>query len=338
MNSKDKILPDNESQWVAYLNGEPDIPDSIGLDEKEKANLTKIWEMAGTDYSYSAADPEKGWTNFQMKIEKSNRILKIRVFRREFFKYAAMLVVVIGIGFATFQLVRKPKVVEDIPVQIAIAQTDSHPVNVMRISLPDGSSVTLNANTKIEYPEHYEGKIRKVKLSGEAFFKVTKDSIHPFRIETPNASVEVLGTSFNVSAYPNTDKVEVNVETGKVKLSPYNQGRTDMRFVVLPAGERGWLRVSKGEIGHKEELKPNYASWITKIVNFQRTPLNEVCAVLENTYHIKFKLGNPEIGEIPYTANFANLNLDYIVKVIARTHHLQVKKNGDEIILTKRAK
>ena len=338
MNSKDKILPDDESRWIAYLNGEPDLPVSFDLDEKEKANLTKIWELTGTSFSYSAADTEKGWSKLQLKIERSNRILKISFFNREFFKFAAMLVLVLGIGFVAFQLIRRPKNVEDLPVRIAIAETDAHPINVMRISLPDGSSVRLNANTRIEYPEHFAGKIRKVKLSGEAFFEVTKDSIHPFRIETQNASVEVLGTSFNVSAYPNSDKVEVNVETGKVKLSQYTTGNSVLKFVVLPAGERGWFKVSKGEIGHKEELEPNYDAWITKVVNFQRTPLREVCAVLENTYHIKFKLENPEIGKIPYTANFADLNLDYIVKVIAHTHHLQVKKNGDEIILVKRAK
>ena len=331
-------MPDKESQWIGYLNGEPDIPDSIDLDENKKASLTRIWELAGTDYSYSAADPEKGLNKVRMHIGKSNRILKINLFRKDLFKYAAMLVMVLGIGFAAFQLVRKPKSVENIPLQLAIAKSDAHPVSAMKISLPDGSFVRLNANTKIEYPEHFTGKIRKVKLSGEAFFEVTKDSIHPFRIETPNASVEVLGTSFNVSAYPNTDKVVVNVETGKVKLSEHTNGSTELKFIVLPAGERGWIKVSQGEIGHRQELEPNYASWMTKIVNFQRTPLVEVCSVLENTYHVKFRLENPEIGEILYTANFADLNLDYIVKVIARTHHLQVKKNGDEIILARRAK
>jgi len=338
MNSKDNIVSDTENQWIAYLNGEPDIADSIDLDEKQKASLTRIWEFAGTKYSYSAADPEKALNKVRMTIAKSNRILNMSFFRRDVFKYAAMLVLAMGIGFAVFQLIRKPKNVEDLPVRLVIAETDAHPVSVMKISLSDGSFVRLNANTKIEYPEHFTGKIRKVKLLGEAFFEVTKDSMHPFRIETPNASVEVLGTSFNVSAYPNADKVEVNVETGRVRLSEHPNGSTELKFVVLPAGERGWLKVSKGEIGHKQALEPNYAAWMTKNVSFQRTPLIDVCSVLENTYHVKFRLENPEIGEILYTANFADLNLDYIVKVIARTHHLQVKKNGDEIILTRRAK
>jgi hypothetical protein len=61
-----------------------------------------------------------------------------------------------------------------------------------------------------------------------------------------------------------------------------------------------------------------------------------VFTVLENTYHLKFRIENNELGKIPYTANFANLDPDYIIDIIARTHHLQVKRNGDEIILAKR--
>ena len=338
MNSKENILSEEESRWVACLNGEPDITDSCDLDESEKAEFIRVWEMTGTNLSYRGADPDKGWSQLQEKIGKSNRIVKVSFFKSGFLKYAAMLVLVLGIGLAALQLFRKSNIDEDLPPRMATAQTEAHPLNVLRISLPDGSSVTLNANTKIEYPECFAGKVRKIKLSGEAFFDVTKDSLHPFRIETPNASVEVLGTSFNVSAYPNTDNVEVNVEAGKVRLSQHNEGSKDLKFVVLPAGNRGWLRISKQEIGRAELLEPNYASWITKAVNFQRTPLAEVLAVLENTYHVRFILENQEIGKIPYTANFADANLDYIVRVIARTHHLQVKRNGDDIILARVAK
>ena len=337
MNNKNNMVTDAENQWIAYLNGEPDVQDYLDLDEKEKADLTAVWEMTGTNFSYAAADPEKGWSNLQIKIESSNTNRSIKLFKSRIFKYAAMIIMFLGIGFATYQLIRRPKIVEDLPIRMAMAETNAHPVSFTLINLPDGSTAKLNANTKIEYPERFASGVRKVRLSGEAFFEVTKDSTRPFRIETTNASVEVLGTSFNVSAYPNADRVEVNVETGKVKLIPNTVGGPYIKFAVLPAGERGWLKVSSGEIGKAETLAPNYAAWLTKMISFQRTPLSEVFAVLENTYHVKFKLENSEIGKISYTANFGDMNLDYIVKVIAHTHHLRVKNNGDEIILTKRA-
>jgi len=337
MDFKNNIVSDEEKQWSAYLNGEPNITDYHGGDEKLNNDLTKIWEAMGTKYSYLSADPDKGWRKLQKQIEKSDKQLKTKEFKIRLFKYAASIVMVIGIGFAVYQFVKTPEIIAEAPVIMAFSQTSEHPEAVTTVTLPDGSKVKLNANTKIEYPEQFRHGIRKIKLSGEAFFEVTKDSLHPFRIETLNATVEVLGTSFNVSAYPNDDRVEVNVETGKVKLTSMAKGIKGTKFAVLPAGERGWLKVSEGEVGQARNLAPNYSAWINKVISFQRTPLEEVCKVLENTYHIKFRLENPEIGKIPYTANFADLNSEYVVNVIARTHHLQIKKIGDEIILTKRS-
>jgi ferric-dicitrate binding protein FerR (iron transport regulator) len=138
-----------------------------------------------------------------------------------------------------------------------------------------------------------------------------------------------------VSAYPGVGMVVVNVETGKVKLTQHAEGNAVAKSAILPAGERGWLKISDGQMGQSGTLSPNYSSWITKEISFQRTPLSEAFSVLESTYHVKVKTENPEIGKIPYTANFADLKLDYIVEVIARTHNLKVKRNGDEIIFTR---
>jgi len=241
-------------------------------------------------------------------------------------------VMVVGIGFAAYHFIGTPEKQLNAPVMMVVAQTEAHPDNLTLISLPDGSMVKMNASTKIEYPEHFTASARRVKLSGEAFFEVTSDTACPFIIDTENASVEVLGTSFNVAAYPRSGLVEVNVETGKVKLTQITEGNSIPKSAILPAGERGWLKVADNEIGHLKILAPNYSSWITKEIVFQRTPLAEAFAVLENTYHVTIRMENPEIGSLPYTANFADLKLDYIVDVIARTHHLKVKKSGEEII------
>jgi ferric-dicitrate binding protein FerR (iron transport regulator) len=218
---------------------------------------------------------------------------------------------------------------------VVVAETETHPVQLTEITLPDGSTVKVNANSRIEYPEHFVGNIRKIKLSGEAFFDVTRDTLRPFIIETVHASVEVLGTSFNVTAYPLAGMVEVNVRTGRVKLTQNTEGALERKSTVLPAGERGWLKVADGEIGVANALAPNYSSWINKKLCFQHTPLSEAFSVLENTYHVKLSMEDPGIGTIPYTANFADQNLESIVEVIARTHHLEVKRVKDEIIFAR---
>ena len=335
MQINNTIPPEKENRWVAFLNGEPDISDISDLEVEEMDNLTTVWEAVGTKFSYSAADPDQAWLHLQKERSKPDNNQNVKTLISRVFKYAAIIVIAMGVGFATYQVVKTPEKQLEAPVMMAVAETEAHPVNFTVITLSDGSTVKMNASTRIEYPERFTANVRKVKLSGEAFFEVTRDTAHPFIIETENASVEVLGTSFNVSAYPQAGLVEVNVKTGKVKLTQNIEGKSDHKSAILPAGERGWLTVVNGEMGHAEVLAPNYSAWITKEISFQRTPLAEAFSVLENTYHVKINMENSEIGKIPYTANFANLKLDYIVDVIARTHKLKVKQTGDEILFTR---
>lgn len=335
MDFKNTIPPAKEIKWTAFLNGEPDIMEVANLEADEMEDLSAVWEAAGTKFSYSSADPDQAWLNLQNEMAKSDKDHKNRLLRSHFLRYAAMIVMVMGIGFATYKVIQTPEKQVETPIKMAFAETEAHPVNFTVVTLPDGSTVKMNASTRIDYPERFSADIRKVKLSGEAFFQVTRDTLRPFIIETENASVEVLGTSFNVSAYPVSGLVEVNVKTGKVKLTQRTGGKSDQKTAILPAGERGWLKVNSGEMGHYEVLSPNYSAWITKEINFQRTSLAQAFSVLENTYHVTIKMDNAEIGKILYTANFANLKLDYIIEVIARTHKLKVKRAGDEIIFAR---
>jgi ferric-dicitrate binding protein FerR (iron transport regulator) len=336
MNSNPIIPPENESRWVAFLNGEPEISDPSNQEAEDMIELTSVWEAAGTSFSNSKANPSQAWSNLQKELNLPKHKFKIELFKSRILKYAAMILMTFAVGFATYEIVKTPVKRLDIPLSMAVATTEAHPLKLTIITLPDGSVVKLNASTRIEYPVHFAAKIRKVKLSGEAFFEVTRDTLHPFIIETENASVEVLGTSFNVSAYPNAEMVEVNVKTGIVKLTQHINGSSVHKSALLPAGKRGWVNIKEDSIGQDMILSPNYSAWITKELIFQRTPLVQAFGILENTYHVKISMENPGIGKIPYTANFyPNQKLDYIIEVIARTHKLKVKRKADEIIFAR---
>lgn len=335
MQSNTIIPPENVTRMTAFLNKEPDNSDISNLEIIEMEGFISMWETIGTSYSHSAANPDQAWANVQKEISKPNRNFKTRILSSPIFRAAAMIILVAGIGFVTYKSVQTSQNKLDLPVKQLVEQTDIHPVNFTVTTLPDGSVVKLNAGTKIEYPEIFGKGKRIVKLSGEAFFNVQRDTLHPFVIETEYASVEVLGTSFNVSAYPDAKTVEVHVETGKVKLTQLIKGKSETNSTILPAGERGWIKVEDGEIGQMPIVSQNYSSWITRKISFQRTPLAEAFSVLENTYHVRIVMETPEIGKIPYTANFADLQLDYIIKVIARTHQLKATRNGEEIVFAR---
>ena len=174
MHFNKNVPSESEKRWIAYLNGEPDVSDFADLGEKEKDDLTSVWEKAGTNYSYSAANPGKGWSALQNQIKNSENSHKITIFRNPVLKYAAMVVLVAGIGFLAYQTMKTPQTVEDIPIRMLTAQTETHPMTFTTVILPDGSIVKLNANTKMDYPERFARDVRKVRLSGEAFFEVTQ--------------------------------------------------------------------------------------------------------------------------------------------------------------------
>jgi len=335
MERNNTIPSEDELRWTEFLNGASDATDVSDLKRDEHRELASVWESTGNSFSYASANPDHAWKKMQSRIAVSESTIKLTKFKYHLFQYAALLVMIMAIGAVVYQYAaKKPQSVFSDMAQVVV-QTDAHPSEYKLVTLPDGSTVKINANTRLSYPEGFDGDKRMVNLSGEAFFQIVKDPAHPFVITTSNASVEVLGTSFNVSAYPDERKVMVDVETGTVKLIRLSDDTQSSNYAILPAGRSGWFDLDGEGIEQKEQLRLNYSSWISKNIIFQRTPLAEAFSVLENTYHVTISTESSDIGTILYTANFANLDLDYILNVISITHKLEVKRDGDHILFSK---
>jgi transmembrane sensor len=325
---EDKII---EERFVSYLVGESDLNSELaGADKKSLAELEQTWILTGTAYSFRNSDTDKAWSKLSDEINVEPKIILVRRF--SFLRYAAIFVALTALASITFMLTQKPTSTSDRMVAAApemkIIQTVANPLEPTTILLPDGSVVKMNAGSKLEYPSQFSEDKRKVKLSGEAYFEVIHDASHPFVVELNGAEVEDLGTSFNISAYPGKEKIEVNVTSGSVRLRELNINKD----AVLVAGWNAKCIKGNGSIEVSKELSPNYLSWLTKEVTFHHTPLSTVFESLENIYHVKIGYSNPEIAGISYTANFEKFELEDIVNVIAKTHHLKVTKEVDRYV------
>ena len=102
------------------------------------------------------------------------------------------------------------------------------------VQMPDGTLVSLEQGSTLDYPDQFSGKTREIYLKGEAFFEVTKDATHPFIVHTELLKTTVLGTSFNVEAYPEGNEARVVVVSGKVKVEVTAQGKEQQEVVVVP--------------------------------------------------------------------------------------------------------
>jgi ferric-dicitrate binding protein FerR (iron transport regulator) len=160
--------------------------------------------------------------------------------------------------------------------------------------LPDGTTVYLNAESELRFPATFGESGRRVSLSGEAYFEVSRDASRPFRVELSGSVVEVLGTSFNVRAYADEGETRATLVEGSVRFSSGERG------VVLRPGEQGVLdrldRLDKREVD--VEL---YASWKDGYFAFDRARLEEVMGAIARWYKIDVVFDEPSLREISFS-------------------------------------
>jgi transmembrane sensor len=195
-------------------------------------------------------------------------------------------------------------------------------------TLPDGSSAFLNKRSTISYEYNPKEKIRKVKLKGESFFDVKHEEERPFVIEAEEVLVRDIGTAFNVKAYPESDTVEVIVQSGEVQIyTVSNPG------LYLTAGETGFYSKRLREFSKIVKADTNALAYKTGIFSFNNTDLKSLISKVNEVYDAHITLANPKLENCHITVSFNNDKLDTIVEVIAETLNLTVTRKEKEIFL-----
>jgi ferric-dicitrate binding protein FerR (iron transport regulator) len=225
---------------------------------------------------------------------------------------AVALIVIVGSLFAYFvlqQMNSNPAMIEMATLE---HQTDS-------VLLADGSTVWLNQNSKLYYPQNFKGKTRTVKLEGEAYFVVAKNAEIPFKVETQHSTITVLGTTFNV--FTDTLQTEINLQSGKVNVqSVYTQSSVDLLPNYKAVADKTTL--TKSSIDN-----PNYLSWKTGVFVFENTPLETVVHDLNRFYKHQIVLIDPK-PEQQFTARFNNAKLDDVLEILSLTCNLSIEENN----------
>jgi hypothetical protein len=168
------------------------------------------------------------------------------------------------------------------------------------ITLADGSKVWLNAGSRLIYPSEFVDKRREVFLVGEAFFDIAKDESHPFYVKTTDVEIKVLGTQFNVSAYPEDYSVQTALAEGRVELSRVNAGLLEKKIQLSPGELAYFNKKSRETIIYKVDLE-YYTLWTDGLFSFSNTDLNRIIRKLERFYNIRFQFDDPLKGSIQIT-------------------------------------
>ncbi len=185
------------------------------------------------------------------------------------------------------------------------------------IVLPDGSEVTLNANSTLRYNEYWANNTsRQVWLEGEAFFEVAKKPAtgQKFRVLTSDLTVEVLGTIFNVNTY--RDATSVFLEEGKVQLELLGQEDP----LIMTPGEIVSYSKTAGTLPERLQTQPfPHTSWKDGIMVFNQTPLEEVLTKMEEIYGIAFEVADPNYLKLQITTGIPVENATLALSLLEAT-------------------
>jgi ferric-dicitrate binding protein FerR (iron transport regulator) len=290
-----------------------------GSENQEVFNSYKAtWDEMDRVKDKTSRELDFEWSRLEDAIdfaESTTTQVKERSLFGKIYRYAA---VILALAIATFSIYY---IVDNQGSELVVAQ-----IQIQEVELSEGSKVTVNSNSRLTYPKKFQRDKREVTLKGEAFFEVAKDPERPFIINAGKIRVEVLGTSFNVKAYENLEQVEVVVSTGKVAV--YSHDKPDEK-VVLVKGQKAIFYKSSTKIEATLNEDINFASWKTKEIIFEDTPMPEVIRIINEIYKSDLKLIGDQLVECPVTTTFDNQSLASILNVLESTLDLSIEKNGN---------
>lgn len=200
-----------------------------------------------------------------------------------------------------------------------------------RLRLPDGTQVWLNAASSITYPVAFKGNTREVKISGEAYFEVAHDEKHPFIVtmlpkeNISRGSILVLGTHFNVNAYPEESSVRATLLEGKVQVN------TAFGKATLAPGEQALMNNKAPQI-FKVNVE-QVVAWKNGLFNFNQVSFDEILRQLSRWYDVEI-VYNGNVGTKKFAGEIQrDLNLSEILKVLKEASGMQFRIDGKRLIV-----
>ncbi len=219
----------------------------------------------------------------------------IRKLQFSFSRFAAMLLIAAIAGFSVAYLL-----IEDMGPKTNVVWFETHVPRgeKTQLLLPDGSKVWVNSDSNISYPSNFMDGNREVKLNGEAYFEVAKFDRKPFLVKTKDYDIRVLGTKFNVMAYPDFHRTETSLIEGKIEIKKGEQN------IPVDPGETFILANKQFSL-----IKNNTrltSRWKNNIFDFDQITFKEMVVRLERWYDVDIEVKNPELNEIIYSGIFKN--------------------------------
>jgi transmembrane sensor len=198
------------------------------------------------------------------------------------------------------------------------------------IMLSDGSRIVANHLTKVTYPETFNKNTREVYLQGEAFFDIKHEVTRPFIVHAGKLTVHVLGTSFNIKAYPKESSTTVSVATGKVGVTT-----SKMKAQFLLPNQQLQYHNKDGVFQNMQTTPDEILSWQKGTMIFKQEALGNITAILERRYNVSIQVNYPMLLEKQITGRFHNKTLTEVLDILSQTGGFTYNIDHNKVIVSK---
>jgi len=309
----------NDDLLVKYLLGEADTEESKEVENwvKSHPNNQKQLDDFKTILTKSQLeiDPEidehDALTRLNARLESETKVKQLGY--RSILRWVAVVAMFFGVSWFFYSNLVANKI-----------NVDTNE-NTLTQVLPDGSTSILNKQSSLSFVGGFFNKTRKVKLTGEAFFKVKSNKSKPFIIDVDGIQVTVVGTAFNIKSH--NGEITVVVESGIVKVN--NQQNS----IQLTAGERVTVKQNQASLAKEKNNGKLYNYYYSNELVCDATPLNELVLVLNEKFKANIVIANPAIKSLPISTTFKDESLKEILDIVGETLKIKVEYDHEIIKL-----
>lgn len=197
------------------------------------------------------------------------------------------------------------------------------------LTLEDGTQVWLNAKSTLTYPSRFSEKERRVTLIGEAFLTVKKDARKPFIVSSQGVDIEVLGTTFNVSAYPETGFVQTSLLDGSVRIYP--QANPSEQIILCPNEEACY---KNGKLTVSPLDNSGQFSWKEGVYSFDNEPFEQIIKKLQLYYDVKIVVKDHSILDFEYSGKFRQRDgIHKILQIIQKIQKFKIEIDDEQNVI-----
>jgi len=335
MLNKDDII-------IKYLSGEISPIEKQELEQwlaetpENQSQLNKwkrIWKDSEIEVDDFDPDVDAAWSKISQSMDQMASIreavlepqIKQISLTTFILRIAAVLIIGSTVVWTAYEIGQEAK-----PGIVWTAKVTG-PGQTSEILLADGSTIYLNKNSQLDYPESFGDNVREVRLEGEAYFDITTNPEKPFVITAGNTRTQVVGTSFNIRALPGENNVTVSVTSGEVLLS---EQTNEANQVTLTKGFQGVYSGTGQDLRREEYDNPNFMAWQTGVLVFVHTPLSQAVEALSEYYGASFVLEGDNFGQCRLTSTFDNQPLTEVLEIIQLVLEAKVQNQGEHIIIS----